>query len=367
MTGQEMRRLEATAIESGAVSGAELMERAGQAVCTAIFERWPHFAETSYRAVIMCGPGNNGGDGFVIARLFRQRGWQVTTVFYGNPEGLKGDAKGAYQAWLDSGGTLDRIIPLDESVLSQPDWDSATYDLAIDAIFGSGLKRGLRFKPVINQGQMYRGSHRPLVSVDMPTGVDINTGAAGPNGYATHADLTVTFHGPKVGHYLGSGPSYCGTLAVKSIGLERWENVVAAGPVMTELVGPPTGVIKSNQTAHKYTHGHCLVFAGGPGKGGAARLAARGGVADWGRFGNSGLPLRCTARKCSPSHSGYADRYRHGSRSRNCSWRYAHQQSVFGAWLGRRERDARIGQSGAHRWAARGFGCRCVDCFFRCA
>ena len=85
LTAAQMRAIEAAAIASGEVTGLELMERAGRGVVEAIFEEWPELAQTSHRAVVLCGPGNNGGDGFVVARLLKQWGWEVEVFLYGDP------------------------------------------------------------------------------------------------------------------------------------------------------------------------------------------------------------------------------------------------------------------------------------------
>jgi hydroxyethylthiazole kinase-like uncharacterized protein yjeF len=89
LTAAQMRAIEQAAIESGQVTGLELMERAGRGVVEAILEEWPELATTSHRAVVLCGPGNNGGDGFVVARLLRDRGWEVEVFLYGDPTGCR--------------------------------------------------------------------------------------------------------------------------------------------------------------------------------------------------------------------------------------------------------------------------------------
>ncbi|MGB8815586.1 MAG: NAD(P)H-hydrate epimerase, partial [Paracoccaceae bacterium] len=99
LTAAQMKAIEAAAIASGEVTGLELMERAGRGVVAAIFEEWPELAAGSFRAVVLCGPGGNGGDGFVVARLLREWGWEVEVYLYGTPEGMPPDARVNYERW----------------------------------------------------------------------------------------------------------------------------------------------------------------------------------------------------------------------------------------------------------------------------
>ncbi|MEO0655524.1 MAG: NAD(P)H-hydrate epimerase, partial [Pseudomonadota bacterium] len=99
LTAEQMRAIEQAAIESGEVTGLELMERAGRGVVEAIFEEWPELAATSHRAVVLCGPGNNGGDGYVVARLLAERGWTVDLFAYGEPGRQGPDAAEARRRW----------------------------------------------------------------------------------------------------------------------------------------------------------------------------------------------------------------------------------------------------------------------------
>ena len=103
LTAAQMRAIEAAAIASGEVTGLELMERAGRGVVEAIFEEWPELRATSHRAVVLCGPGNNGGDGFVVARLLKEWGWEVEVFLYGDPERMPPDARVNYERWRGMG------------------------------------------------------------------------------------------------------------------------------------------------------------------------------------------------------------------------------------------------------------------------
>ncbi|MCI2398658.1 NAD(P)H-hydrate dehydratase [Aliiroseovarius subalbicans] len=271
LTAAQMRAIEQAAIESGDVTGLELMERAGRGVVEAIFEEWPELAKTSHRAVVLCGPGNNGGDGFVVARLLKEWGWEVEVFLYGDAEKLPSDARVNYERWEVLGETQS---------LKASTWERApfpgTCDLVIDALFGTGLARevalplsALSCMPEVGQ------THRTL-SVDLPSGYCSDSGTPlGDRPNVVEADLTVSFHTLKLGHVLAAGSKACGKSVVKSIGLK-------SRPAMSQghwvkMVEKPQELGKGNQ-GHKFSHGHALIVSGGSGKGGAARLAARGAL-----------------------------------------------------------------------------------------
>ncbi|MBK5932500.1 hydroxyethylthiazole kinase-like uncharacterized protein yjeF/hydroxyethylthiazole kinase-like uncharacterized protein yjeF [Rhodovulum imhoffii] len=249
LTSAQMRAIESAAIESGQVSGAELMERAGKGVIEALFARWPDLAAGSHRAVVLCGPGNNGGDGFVIARLLKHWGWDVRVHLFGAAERLPPDARLNHDRWA----ALGPVAPLP----SVPDMRGA---VVIDALFGTGLTRPLPAALL----SVADGAAR-VVAVDIPSGLCADSGRA-IGGTALRADLTVSFHRLKLGHVLADGPVHCGEVVVCPIGLR--------GGVGVGLAQPDT-VLLSKRGGHKYAHGHALVLSGGAGCTGAARLAAR--------------------------------------------------------------------------------------------
>jgi ADP-dependent NAD(P)H-hydrate dehydratase / NAD(P)H-hydrate epimerase len=292
LTAAQMRSVEAAAIASGEVTGLELMERAGRGVVEAVFEEWPELRATSHRAVVLCGPGNNGGDGFVVARLLKEWGWEVEVFLYGDPEKMPPDARVNYERWLGMGG----VGPLSDALL-----DSA--DVVIDAIFGIGLSRSFLIPPEL-RGQFHSlmtdclwsggGEHAPYtVAVDNVSEMDADSGRQirveaewrGEMG----AHLTVTFHRPKIGHYLGVGPLLSHRLRVVDLGLAEHPIDRRLGQFQeyvdsTSLIESPNrdwltrfSLLKGAR-GHKYTHGHALILSGPPGKGGAARLAARGAL-----------------------------------------------------------------------------------------
>jgi hypothetical protein len=119
-----MRAIEQAAIASGEVTGLEPMERAGAGVVEAIFEEWPALRATSHRAVVLCGPGNNGGDGFVVARLLKEWGWEVEVFLYGTPEGMPLDARVNYERWV----TMGEVAALTVNAFVQTSFSSATHE-----------------------------------------------------------------------------------------------------------------------------------------------------------------------------------------------------------------------------------------------
>ncbi len=282
LTAAQMRAIERAAIESGEVTGLELMERAGRGVVEAIFEEWPELRATSHRAVVLCGPGNNGGDGFVVARLLKEWGWEVEVFLYGDPEKLPPDAKVNYERWRAM-GEVNRLTS---------DFEASTRDpnVVVDALFGTGLSRpagelGLTFLDTVEERQSLWPGNRigaAYVAIDIPSGICSDSGRglreADFRGMpertaaeAAAADLTVTFHARKLGHVLDDGPYHCGKVCVRDIGLRSDGGAV-------RLMDECAVVNPQKYTGHKYTHGHALILSGGPAKGGAARLAARGAL-----------------------------------------------------------------------------------------
>lgn len=296
LTAAEMRAIEARAIDSGTVTGLELMERAGQGVVEAIFDEWPDYRQTPQRVVVLCGPGNNGGDGFVIARLLAARGWDVHVLAPEATDRTPPDAATNRRLWEE----LGPVLPLNRDGLEQAG-DAALY---IDAVFGTGLTRpaggeiGELLSYVAGSGGDDGFFQPRLVAVDVPSGLCADSGRVlgspqpGPGtSRAPYARLTVTFETPKPGHFLADGPDLCGKLVVKGIGLERERSLNpdpmrGLRPIRLSLVPPmedgpnePHAMFRPalhpKWEGHKYDHGHVLVLTGGMGRTGAARLAAR--------------------------------------------------------------------------------------------
>ncbi len=255
LTAAQMRAVEAAEIEAGRVTGLELMERAGNGVVSAVLAHWPDLADAPGRATVLCGPGNNGGDGFVIARLLNDLGWEVAVFALGDPESLPPDALTNYRRWTERG----RVAPLAAALAADPG------ELLVDALFGTGLTRPLDGTP--RELTALRAPR--CVAVDIPSGLCADSGRV--LGATLRADLTVAFHAAKLGHHLAAGPAECGALAVADIGLPQGS---VEGAVT--LCPPPRAAdLAKCRDAHKYGHGHALVLTGGAGHTGAARLSAR--------------------------------------------------------------------------------------------
>ncbi len=299
LTAAQMKTLERGAIDSGHVTGIELMERAGRGVVDAALDEWPKLAKGTHRALVLCGPGNNGGDGFVIARRLHARGWTVDLWHFGDAQKLPPEARRNHDIWCGIGTVHS--------------WDAGAIlagsrpDLIVDAVFGIGLTRPLPDAVAgalqVGPPKHWRTGHLICsVAVDCPSGLNLDTGMV-PGIDAPAADflsdplvmtrLTVTFHGAKPGHYLGQGPRLCHRLRVVDIGLngdaeERSGMDLPPHPERLRLVSPefhrhampsrdwPLSLLsKTRSDGHKFDHGHVMVFAGGVGQGGAGRLAAR--------------------------------------------------------------------------------------------
>jgi len=253
LTPQQMGEADRLTI-AGGVPGIALMETAGRGVADTVSRRW-----TVRPLVVLCGPGNNGGDGFVAARVLAERGWPVRVASLGAVAALRGDAAEAAARWQGA------VEPLTPAAL-----DGAA--LVVDGIFGAGLTRPVEgtARAVIEALDPRR---LPVVAIDVPSGVDGASGEA--RGAAPRAVATVTFFRQKPGHLLLPGRSLCGEIVLVQIGipdavLDRVIPDTAANEPLWWLAGFP----RPSLTSHKYTRGHALV-AGGAMMTGAARLAAK--------------------------------------------------------------------------------------------
>jgi hydroxyethylthiazole kinase-like uncharacterized protein yjeF len=248
LTVAEMARADAAAISAG-TPGITLMERAGAAVADAVCARFSRQA-----TLVLCGPGNNGGDGYVAARVLKDRGWPVEVRSLGEP--TTQDAQAASGRW--DGPTKPLNGALEPGV-----W--------VDALFGAGLSRPLSGAAAVAALRMAEAPER-VVAVDTPSGVPGDTGK--PLGPAARAALTVTFHAKKPGHLLEPGHSRCGDVVVTDIGLGATESrTMENGPEIWLARFPwPTAA------SHKHARGRLVVVSGEAWSTGAARLAARAGL-----------------------------------------------------------------------------------------
>jgi NAD(P)H-hydrate epimerase len=276
LTVAEMGRADALTIAAG-TSGRTLMEAAGAAVAREVQRRWPRSP-----IAVLCGPGNNGGDGVVAARHLRDAGWPVRLALLGDRAALKGDAAAAFAQWAGD------IAPLTPDILD----DAA---LAVDALFGAGLARPLDgvARAVI---EAVNARRLPCVAVDLPSGVQGDTGQV--LGAAPQATATVTFFRRKPAHLLLPGRSLAGEVVTADIGIRAsvldeiqptlFENTPALWRDRFPWPRPED---------HKYRRGHLLI-SGGAVMTGAARLAARGAR----RIGAGLVTVACSAA----NHAIYA-------------------------------------------------------------
>jgi len=247
LTVAEMARADALTIAAG-TPGLALMEAAGWAVARVATHHLPRA-----RIAVLCGPGNNGGDGFVAARLLQRQGWPVRLALLGDPARLRGDAAQAAARWNGP------ILPLDPTVLDGCGG-------VIDALFGAGLSRPLDGPAAATlSAAQQRGL--PIVAVDVPSGIEGDSGAV--RGFAPVCDATVTFFRKKPGHCLWPGRPHCGAITVADIGIA--DRVLAEiRPTLAENF--PPALPGPAAAGHKFLRGHVLVVGGTTS--GAGRLAA---------------------------------------------------------------------------------------------
>ncbi|MCC0016331.1 MAG: NAD(P)H-hydrate dehydratase [Rhodobiaceae bacterium] len=255
LTNDEMARADAAAI-AGGTPGRDLMERAGSGVARAALASFPHAS----RWLVLCGPGNNGGDGFVIARHLKAAGRAVDVACLVDPAALKGDAAWARSTWDGPVGGFDAVA-------------AEGHEAIVDAVFGAGLARSLEgiARTVLERAA---GTGCPIVAVDVPSGVDGSSGAV--LGYAPRAELTVTFFRKKPAHCLYPARGMMGHVQVVDIGIP--DSVLEAiGPRTfensTELWRADWPALEAS--GHKYHRGHAGIVSGGMARTGAARLGAR--------------------------------------------------------------------------------------------
>ncbi|WP_114391820.1 NAD(P)H-hydrate dehydratase [Oleisolibacter albus] len=250
---EQMYAADRAAMAAG-IAGTALMERAGRAVAEAVAARW-----TARPVTVLCGPGNNGGDGFVAARHLRAMGWPVRLALLGARDGLAGDAAWAAAGWDGS------VEMADPAVLTGA-------GLVIDALFGAGLTRPLEdMAQTLVEAVIAAGL--PVVAVDVPSGVNGDDGSV--MGIAPRAALTVTFFRRKPGHLLLPGRLHCGEIVLADIGIP--DTVLPDLEIRCRENGPDLWLDRfpwPQADGHKYSRGHALLLGGGV-MTGAGRLAAR--------------------------------------------------------------------------------------------
>jgi ADP-dependent NAD(P)H-hydrate dehydratase / NAD(P)H-hydrate epimerase len=251
LTPAQMYKADAMAVASG-ISSLKLMENAGRAVAEEIQKRYE-----KCNVAVICGPGNNGGDGFAVARLLAAKKWSVRVYLVGDREALKGDAAKMAAKWKGAIGTFTDF--------ENNHGGKTGHKLIVDAIYGAGLNRDV-------PGYLADGIHGagvPVISIDVPSGVDGLTGQV--RGACPIADVTVTFFRKKPAHVLQPGRRLCGEIIVADIGIP--DQVADELPIRIHENAKPD-LPDARAFEHKYQRGHALVWSGPELSTGAARLAA---------------------------------------------------------------------------------------------
>ena len=261
----DVRAIDQAAIHEFGMPGIDLMERAGAAAFAALRQRWPEARTLS----AVCGGGNNGGDGYVVARLAHERGFDVRVFPLSPPASLKGDARLAWERFRDASGAALDFIPEDFEAT----------EILVDALFGTGLDREVtgaaaeviravnRYR---DRGRTNRPNRRAVVALDIASGLHADSGAC--LGAAIRADLTVTFVALKRGLFTGDGPEQSGEVILDDLGIPPRARK-AAKPSARLWTAPEPVLTRRTRSAHKGLFGHVLVVGGDHGYSGAARLA----------------------------------------------------------------------------------------------
>jgi ADP-dependent NAD(P)H-hydrate dehydratase / NAD(P)H-hydrate epimerase len=252
----QIRALDTHAIEELGIPGYTLMKRAGEAALRCLRTRWP----MAHRIVIVCGSGNNGGDGYVLARFAQAAGLTVAVLSAVEPEQLRGDALKAYEDYRSSGGN---VRPFAAQHLSAG-------EVIVDALLGTGLTGAVRaqLQEVI---KAISASGTPVFALDVPSGLNSDTGMV--SGAAVRAEATVTFVGLKTGLFVGDGPEFAGTVFFDDLELGGTEPELA--PRLTRIVESeiPGALPRRARSSNKGDFGRVLIVGSGAGMPGAARMA----------------------------------------------------------------------------------------------
>lgn len=256
---EQMRSLENLALTQFQLDGHTLMQRAGKAAFDDLLKRWPH----AQHITVMCGSGNNGGDGYVLANLAQQQGLQVKIFQMGKPENMPPEARAAYETCEKNAIAIETFHSTSELT---------TTDVIVDAICGIGLNTDLRTDTVIAIEKM-RVNGAPIYSLDIPTGINADTGSV--LGHAVPATATITFIGLKLGLLTGDGVSYSGELSVNDLQLpaELFAKVTPTAELL-ELSDYLHYLQPRAKNWHKGLSGHVLIVGGDHGFSGAPRMAA---------------------------------------------------------------------------------------------
>lgn len=256
-TSTQVKELDRFAMDGFQLSGNILMERAGEAAFKLLRQHWPD----KRKLAVFCGTGNNGGDGFVIARLAIEQDLAVRVFQMGEASKLQGDALAAQQRMLGAGLTPEtyQAQPLDE------------FDIFVDAMLGTGI-HGAVNAITAHAVEAMNAQPAPILAVDVPTGLNADTGAF--QGKVIEADVTITYIGMKQGLLTGEGPEHCGELYFDDLNIPAgvYDMRSPSGHCLnyTQLI---QSLPRRSRHAHKGDYGHALIVGGGPGMPGAIRLA----------------------------------------------------------------------------------------------
>ena len=285
-TAAQVRGIDYAAIHESGIPGYELMSRAGRAIVDVANARFPD----ARRWLIMCGPGNNGGDGYVAARLAVKAGIDVTVCSLIDPRQLKADAATAYLDWQAQGGEV-LLWPMDQD---------GSYDLALDALLGTGIDRAVsgEFRSAIS---WLNQLDCPRLAIDIPSGLNADTGC--PMGCAVRAVATVTFVGRKRGMYTADGPDFCGHISFDDLAIpaeaalkcSQDSGILLRGDFLIETLKPRP------RNTHKGHFGHVLAVGGSKGMSGAVRLCGEAAL----RSGAGKVTLATD-----PVHAGFVNQGR---------------------------------------------------------
>lgn len=256
-TPESVRRFDQKAIHDHGIAGYTLMRRAGKAVLDALLKNYP----STKKILVLCGAGNNAGDGYVVARLAQQRGMAVKVVSLSNTENLTGDALQACQQWQERGELSAADVALIEEA-----------EVIVDALLGTGLTRDVEglWKHWIDR---VNAAGKPVIAVDVPSGLDALTGSI--KGAAICAEITVTFVALKAGLFTASGRACCGEIIFDSLGLPEAVYETALPHAELLLSADNSSLPGRRHDAHKGLYGHVLIIGGNEGMPGAVILAAR--------------------------------------------------------------------------------------------
>jgi ADP-dependent NAD(P)H-hydrate dehydratase / NAD(P)H-hydrate epimerase len=271
LTAAETREVDRLTTERAGTPSLALMENAGRSVAEFIRSQLPSFARR--KVVVLCGKGNNGGDGFVVARHLLEMGAKPVVYFFASPQEAKGEAATNLSLWKESGGKF--IALPDAAALASASLDFSKRAIIVDALLGTGVRGSVEglLRSVIERINA-RPASVSVISVDIPSGLNADAGEV--CGVAVRADRTVTFTAPKLGFFYGAAADYQGQLVVREIGSppELIEEVGGGRLRWSEPSEFARFAIPRQPEGHKGDYGHALIIAGSVGKTGAAVLAS---------------------------------------------------------------------------------------------